>query len=326
MSHAFIEVWRELRAVRPVGEDQVQSAAIVWKGEETALELAVDAAGNLHLLAPVSGPSRRPMPPDFNGLRLAYGDLNGADCLNLRSPAAHEKMFAALCEELVEAMLDQGRDPWAAAIAIMRNWQSAWRPLRQPMSRSVQIGLAGELLVIQSLWLPAIGPDVIHLWSGPDRERHDFVSPSLHMEVKATTRSRHEHEISRVDQLRAPEGRRLLLVSVQLEESAMGVMSVATLVDQIIDAIRHDPAAVDGFLTRLDGLDWSDEMRRSPDLLRFHLRDAQVFEVDEEFPQLPPDFELPDGVLAIRYTISLANLPYLDAADVRGDIAASASA
>jgi hypothetical protein len=145
------------------------------------------------------------------------------------------------------------------------------------------------------------------------------------MEVKATTRSRHEHEISRLDQLRTPEDQRLLLASVQLEESAMGAQSVVTLVDEVLETIRQAPAARDEFLAKMDALDWSDEMRRSPELVRFHLREAQIFEVDEEFPQLPADFALPAGVLALKYTISLANLPYLDVAAVRADIASAIS-
>ncbi|QKC97165.1 PD-(D/E)XK motif protein [Mesorhizobium sp. NZP2298] len=326
MTATFIDIWRSLRASRPAGEDQIQSIAIVYNDVETPLRLAMDASGDLHLLAPTSGLATRPLPPDYNGLRLREGLLDVGVCLDLCSPAAHEKMFAALCGELVEAIIVHGREPWSAAIAIVRAWQSAWRPLRQPMSRPVQIGLVGELLVMQTLWLPALGSEAIHLWSGPDRERHDFVSPRLHMEVKATTKSRHEHEISRVDQLKAPDDRRLLLASIQLEESAMGTQSVATLIDGVMAAIRQDPAAVDSFLTKLDGFDWSDEMRRSPDLVRFHLRDAHIFEVDEEFPQLPIDFALPNGVLSIRYTISLANLPYLDAEAVRDDIAEAMAA
>jgi hypothetical protein len=312
MTATFVETWRALRTTRSVGEDQIQSTAIVCNDVETPLRLAVDASGDLHLLVPTSAGPARAIPPDYNGLRLREGLLENRACLDICSPVAHETMFAALCGELVKAIIVDRRDPWSAAIAIVRAWQSAWRPLRQPMSRSVQIGLIGELMVMQSLWLPALGSEAVHLWSGPDEERHDFVSLRLHMEVKATTKSRHEHEISRVDQLKA-----LLLASIQLEESIMGSQSVATLVDGVMAEIRHDAAAMDDFLAKVDDLNWSDEMRRSPDLVRVHLRDAQIFEVDDEFPQLPPDFSLPKGVIAIRYTISLTNLPYLDVDTVR---------
>lgn len=316
-----LETWRTLRAARPVGEDQVASAPVMMKGAATPLKLAVDAAGDLHLLVPTAGPPTLELPPDFNGLRLRPSRLAGGTCLDLCSPAAHEAMFATLCGQVVEAILVEEREPWAAALNIVRGWQSAWRPLRQPMPRRVQIGLAGELLMLRALWLSALGPEAVHLWSGPDRERHDFTSGRLHMEVKTTTRSRHEHEISRVDQLTVPEGRRLIFASVQLEESSRGAQSLATLVDAILEEIRRDPAAIDGFLTRLDGMDWSDEMRRSPDLLHFNFRDAQLFEVDEEFPRLPPTFTLPPGLISIKYSISVANLPFLDADSVIADIA-----
>lgn len=323
-NETLIATWRNLRADRPPGEELILTAPIAIGDEETSLTLAVDAAGALHLLAPVAGPPDRELPPDYNGLRLRQARFGRSDCLDLQSPAAHETMFAALCGQVIEAIHIDGREPWAAAISTVRSWQSAWRPLRQPMSRREQIGLAGELLVLRMIWLPALGSDAIHLWSGPDKERHDFVSDLLHMEVKATTRSRHEHEIARVDQLMVPEGRRLLFASLQLEESAAGVQSVATLADAVIDDIRRDPAAVDGFMTRLHAMNWSDEMRRSPELVRFHLRDAQIFEVDDDFPGLPQDFELPPGILSIRYTISMANLPVLASAEVLRDISALA--
>ena len=93
----------------------------------------------------------------------------------------------------------------------------------------------------------------------------------------------------------------------------MGSETLVNLVDSVTAAVRHDPAAIDSFLTKLDGLDWSDDMRRSS-------------EVDDEFPQLPANSILLNGVLAVRYTISLANLPQLDIAEVRQDIADATAA
>jgi hypothetical protein len=317
----LIQTWRALRIGRSsAGEDQIVSTPVLYEGVATDLELAVDVSGDLHLFAPVTGPPDRNLPPDYNGLRLRLRRLGGADYLDLHSPAAHEPMFAMLCAQVVEAIYLHGRQPWAATIAIVRGWHSAWKPVRQPISRSVQIGLAGELIILWHLWIPALGSEAVHLWSGPDQERHDFTGERIHMEVKSTTRSRHEHEISRVDQLRVPAGRRLLFASVQLEASSGGTESLASLIDAILSDLAHDPAAVDAFLTKITGLDWSDEMRRSPELFRFHLRDAQIFEVDDEFPRLSDDLELSGGVIAIRYTISLANLPFLDTATVMEDI------
>ena len=124
----------------------------------------------------------------------------------------------------------------------------------------------------------------------------------------------------------AAEGDRLFLASVQLEETQGGHLTLATLIDSISEAIRADSAAVDDFLIKLFRLDWDDEMRRSGELMRFNLRDATVHEVDDTFPRLPPDFRPPNGVVAVRYTISLANLEPFDPSDLAGLIAAEACA
>jgi hypothetical protein len=318
-------IWQELLRNRPIAEDQLAVADVQRDGAATGIQAAVDTARELRLRIPVTGPPTRTLPPDFNGPRIRHREVSSGQWLELSAPAAHEAMFAALCSQVVDAVHVEGREPWAAANTIVRNWQSAWRPVRQPMSKAEQTGLIGELIILRELWLPALGPSVVHLWSGPDTERHDFVGRMLHMEVKATRSSRHEHEISRVDQLSAVAGRRLLLASVQLEISAAGVESLATLIDDISATIGADPAAVDGFMSRVRDMEWSDEMRRSPELMRFNVRDAQIFEVDDEFPRLPEGFALPPGVTAIRYTISLMNLARLDPARVRADIQAQGS-
>lgn len=163
--------------------------------------------------------------------------------------------------------------------------------------------------------IPALGPEAIHLWSGPEYERHDFVGNRIHIEVKTTRKSLHEHEISRIDQLNAPAGRKLILVSVSLEESVAGTESVATKMDEVIDLIRSDSAASDAFMAKMAQIGWSDELRRSGELLRFHLRDAQIYEVNEAFPRLPAGFLCPDGIVAIKYTVDLANIPSIGVDD-----------
>jgi hypothetical protein len=180
------------------------------------------------------------------------------------------------------------------------------------MSKTIQVGLFGELLTLERIMLKALGPPVVHLWSGPESECHDFVGEAIHVEVKTTRRSRHEHEISRLDQLDASAGRKLLLVSILLEESLAGHETVGTKMDEIIDLIRIDPAATDAFMSKMVRMGWSDELRRSGQLLRFDLRDSHIFEVDGSFPRMPPGFTPPDGVVAVRYSIDLANIPSID--------------
>lgn len=303
--------WAELRARRPVSDDALATLPMLVDGGETPLSMGMDQAGNLHLLIPVLAGPAGAMPPDLIGLRVRHRRLESGQCLDLVASPSHERVFTPFCREVVDAVVGQRRDPWAAVAATIRAWQSAWKPARLEMEKSVQVGLVGELLVLRNLVIPSVGTAAVVSWSGPDSERHDFVIDKLHLEVKTTRRSRHEHEVSRLDQFRAPEGGELLVVSVLLEESVGGTETLATYVDSTTDLLRGDPAALDEFMAKLARLNWSDEMRRSGELLRFAVRDASAFRVDDDFPRLPDDFVVPSGVVSVRYTVDLANVPSL---------------
>lgn len=316
--------WAELRATRPNVEDALATREVRHAGVATGILMGMDQQGDLHLLVPVTAGPHVAEPADLTGLRVRHRITAKGEFLGLLATAAHERVFTPFCREVIEAVHAEGRDPWKAVASVIRQWQSAFRPGRQAMSRAAQVGLAGELLVLQRIMLPVLGPQAVFHWAGPDQERHDFVVGPVHVEVKTTRGSRHEHEISRLDQLWTAGGDQLFLASVQLEETQGGHLTLAALIDGIIDGIRADSAAVDDFLIKLSGLDWDDEMRRSGELMKFNLRDATVHEVDDVFPRLPPDFDRPNGVIAVRYTISLANLDPLDASDLADLIAAQA--
>jgi hypothetical protein len=310
--------WAELRAGRPAVEDALTSREVARDGAGTGILMGLDVQGDLHLLIPVTAGPSMPEPPDLAGLRVRHRILEAGQFLGLVASAPHERVFTPFCRDVIEAVHGQQREPWAAVSSTIRQWQAAWRPGRQSMSKTAQVGLAGELLILSRILLPKLGPAAVFHWSGPDSERHDFVIETVHFEVKTTRGSRHEHEISRLDQLWSAPGDQLLLASVQLEETQGGHLTVAALVDDIVDIIRGDGAAMDDFLSKLVRLDWDEEMRRSGELIRFNLRDAALYEVDASFPRFAPDFRMPLGVIALRYTISLANLPPVDDEDVVG--------
>ncbi|MEV4782136.1 PD-(D/E)XK motif protein [Burkholderia sp. LMU1-1-1.1] len=308
--------WSQLRALRPQSEDALAVIPIFIDGNETALSSAMDQAGLLHLLIPIAqGPAVAP-PADLNGLKVRHRRLETGGVLDLSAPPSHEQVFTPFCNEIIDAIVCQSRDPWKAVAAIIRSWQSAWKPARQAMDKIVQVGLFGELMVLRSLMIPILGSAAVDQWSGPEYERHDFVGDRLHIEVKTTRKSRPEHEISRLDQLCVPVGCQLLFVSVQLEESIGGNDSLAGQVDAIVDLLRKDAAALDLFMTKIANMGWSEEVRNSGELLRFFVRSADVYAVDDDFPRFSEDFSLPAGVVSVKYTIDLANLPSIGVDEV----------
>lgn len=314
------EHWAQLRAARPVFDDALATMPLTIHGAHTALSMAMDRSGYLHLLIPVDRGSSGPTPADLNGLRVRHRPLTTGEVIDLSAPSSHEPVFTPFCREVVNAVVVQRRDPWATVAATVRNWQSAWKPLPPEMSATVQVGLFGELFVLNNLMIPCLGPTAIDQWSGPESERHDFVGDGLHLEVKTTRKSRPEHEISRLDQLTVPAERGLLFVSIQVEQSSGGSRTLAGQVDDAIELLRKHPAALDGFMAKLARVGWSEEMRDSGELLRFHLKDCQIYEVNAGFPRLPDDFTPPSGVVAVKYTVDLANVPALDVDEAMGII------
>lgn len=302
-------VWEALRLQRPIATDALATSPVEVAGQETSILYGMSRSGDLHLVIPVSTGPTGTKPPDLKGLKVRHRQIGAEQCLVVEALACHERIFSPLCAEIITAILQQHRNPWDAVAAILRAWQSAWRPATPAMDKTTQVGLYGELFVMERIMVPVLGPAAVGRWSGPDWERHDFVHHSLHLEVKTTRKSVHQHEISRHDQLRVPVGRSLIVVSILVEESVAGAESLADPIDRLVEQLRTSPADCDEFLAKLSEVGWADEMRSSGELLRFHLRDARGYQVDDAFPRLPDEFELPDGVVAVRYTVDLVNLP-----------------
>ncbi|WP_173088727.1 PD-(D/E)XK motif protein [Devosia sp. 1635] len=320
------EMWATLRSHRPLSDGSVVTQPVSWAGQQTALLVGVSADNELHLMIPLADEQARRVIGDLNGLKVRMRITDTGPYLDLVASPQHERVFSPVCREVIEAVHAQGREPWAATDAVIRHWQSAWRASRQQMSQTVQIGLVGELIVLSRIMIPALGASAVLMWSGADSERHDFIANGLHLEVKTTKGSRHEHEISRLDQLWSEDGQSLLLGSIRLESTIGGSLSVATLIDETIEHLRAEPALVDDFQRKLLRLNWAEEMRRSGELLLFNLLDAGFYQVDNDFPRLPHDFSKPSGVIAVRYTISLANLPALSLGEVSDMLTDAAAA
>jgi Putative PD-(D/E)XK family member, (DUF4420) len=303
------ELWAELRSRRPSYDDALETVPAT--AAVSGSMYGVDLRGELHLLLPMEGPPSAPPFPDIRGLRLRERQLGGLGrYLDLIAAACHQTMFSPLCAEVLKGIEAERRQPWDAVLATVRAWQTAWKSRPLSMDKTVQVGLYGELLTLEHIMIPALGPRAVHHWSGPERERHDFVGASLHIEVKTTRKNRHEHEISRSDQLSVPAGRRLVLTSLLLEESVTGDESLAEKVDAVTDLLRGDATAADAFQAKLVQIGWSEELRSTGELLRFHTAfDSLILPVEGSFPRLPDDFVVPAGIVALRYTVDLANLP-----------------
>ncbi|UQB80136.1 PD-(D/E)XK motif protein [Pseudomonas shirazica] len=191
--------WASLREQRHTHEDIYEQVA-----EDLGVELiGVSKEGRLHLLLAIEVAPQN-LPPDLQSLQVRILE-GGQIWLDVSASSHHEELLTLVANKILHAIHIEGRDPAISVARIIDDMRAALRPLAPDLSAAEQIGLFGELWVLSNVLLPTIGPRVSHLWSGPESERHDFVGQGVHVEVKTTTRSEPKHEISRFDQLKAPQ-------------------------------------------------------------------------------------------------------------------------
>ena len=311
MSEITRQRWARLREECPPHETIYELA----DDDYEAGLIGVSDDGRLHLLlaidlAPLS------LPPDLQSIQVRV--LEGEQIwIDISARSHHEELLTLVANKVMYAIRIEGRDAAVSVERTIDDMRAALRTLIPDLSMNEQIGLFGELWVLSNVLFPTLGTRVCYLWSGPENERHDFVGQGVHVEVKTTTKSEPRHEISRLDQLRAPAGKRLLFISVLVEKSLGGDETLADRVDEIREKLGTDGHALDVFDSRLSQVGWHEGLRQTGALLRFTFRDIHVFEVAESFPRLPDDYIPPLGVTGIKYSINVGSLPSLDVTEVQ---------
>lgn len=306
MSSITATRWQSLR-------DQSQGPGILVERVDPEIPgclMGVDGDGHLHLMISI-GEEPFELPPALEAVAVQVIETDRT-YLDVCAKVHYEMIFTPMANQILVGVSVQGRKPIDVVTETIEEFRGALKPLKPDLTLSEQIGLFGEIWVLRNVLIPSIGASACYMWSGPDSERHDFIGNGAHIEVKTTTRSEDRHEISRMDQLRAPEGKRLLFASIQLERSEAGASTLATLIDEVVSVLGVDGKAIDAFESRLAKMRWHDGIRQSSELKKFNLRDAQFFEVEGSFPRLPDDYVPPRGITAIKYTIDISSRPVLD--------------
>jgi len=267
--------------------------------------IGADDEGRIHLLIALDEDPGE-LPQDLQGISVRVIEVDRT-YLDVSARSHYEPIFTPLANQVFKALVIQGRKPIDAVTNVIGDFRGALKPIAPELGISQQIGLFGELWVLWRIMLPTLGARACNLWSGPLRERHDFVGDSAHLEVKTTVGSDDRHDISRIDQLRAPMDKRLLFASIKLERSIDGEETIATKIDEVIGALGQDGKMIEVFESKVGKVGWHDGLRQSGSLFRFNLRDCLIFDVVGTFPRLPDDYIPPRGIVGIKYTIDVSS-------------------
>lgn len=180
------------------------------------------------------------------------------------------------------------------------------------LSSDLEVGLFGELMVLDCL-VSALGEtEAVAAWRGPNGDEHDFDLGSGDLEVKSTLSEKRVHWIGSLTQLEPTPGRALWLLSMQLTTGLSEALTIADLIAKVRS--RLIGTDLDAFEKRLFSSGWRDTygntVRR-----RFLLRSTPaLLPVDERFPALTQERVAAAGMPLARlreiaYSIDVVGLP-----------------
>ena len=211
--------------------------------------------------------------------------------------------------------------PLAAAVAAGVERHRAVLAARTGLTIEQEIGLYGELLLLEHLIAQTGAESALAAWQGPAAEEHDYVLDRLDLEVKTTVSERRRHTVHGLTQLVPVHDTPLSLVSIQLTRTAPGQ---GRSLPELIGHVRHNAAGhVVTLDRRLAALGWDPEdADLCPTIWRLRTR-PRAYLVDAQFPAITPDTlrHVPYHALVeqVTYRIDVTDLtPYTPAHPVAG--------
>lgn len=270
--------------------------------------LAFDYAGNRHLLiASPQTPAEAFTPRRWAGLEvelvvLELGVSGQRHWFDFTcTDAAFSNVFRSLCADLLDELCVRNAATIRVVTEVLDTWAMFWNR-DTGMTYKVELGLAGELLLIRDFLLPARS-DWLEMWQGPSSGRHDFVSASTSIEVKTTSRSQGPtvHTFQSIHQLADPVGGELLLFSVALASDALGEITVQSLVNDIDSSCT--PGSAPRFHRKLGDVGWSPSETYPGRWRRLH---TDFYRVNADFPRLTPEtISTPKAVIDVSYSLDM---------------------
>jgi hypothetical protein len=308
----LLSIWTELAEAPP-------SAAGLQR-----IRLDIDAAADI--FACIFWPSRCPglliegegahrpagdRIPTCRGVRMIHEILPGTEPRTLLRVMLEEKdlsdIFAVMSADLVAATAAQPSAASALRRCIDRlcMWQGLFEKIPpEGLSEEKQRGLLGELLVLETLFLPRMSEiEAVDAWTGPDPAHQDFILGGLAVEVKTSMAKRHARiQIANEKQLDDRPHEVLLLAFLRLDESAAHGDSLPAAVARVRQRLGSAPGAAQALDDRLAMSGYLDVHAPRYVRNRWQCSERRYFRVEGDFPRLT-EANLPAGVGDIRYSI-----------------------
>lgn len=262
--------------------------------------------------------SRNEKMPEGLGFHVTRvnSEKNGLVWLALtRSPNGNLELFSAMVSDVLHAILATGSGDHSrelrAFLGRIRAWQEFMRKGAVPLSAENEVGLVGELTVLEKMLDVGMAPETaIKAWSGPLDGLRDFELGFGAIEVKTTVASAGlVAKIGSLEQLDDTNCKPIFLGAVKYALTETG-QTLPEKISAIRAQLESDPITLSEFDERVLAAGYMPA--HSPQYhRRFSLREIAILEVGENFPRLMHGNVKP-GVISARYEINLEPLLSLD--------------
>ncbi len=224
------------------------------------------------------------------------------------SESSYYEIFLVLSSDLLEVLSSADTDQKAFEMFINR--MDHWRDfLKLSRSRSLsfeeEIGLFGELTILEKLITRNPSLDVLSTWKGPLGKSHDFIRPNLSLEIKTSLfKKKSLLSISSEFQL---DGKNLYLGHVVIDDSfdSPKNKSIPDLIEDIEKKLTEDSFSLFRGLVISAGykIEESEKYRNR----KYSTSSIEFYEVTEDFPKITQK-NINPKICEVRYKINVGGI------------------
>jgi len=236
-----------------------------------------------------------------------------------RNKSANTEMFILMAADLlatVNLLKQDELQTYRLFVSRIKSWQQFMeRPQLQRLSEEEEIGLVGELTVVEKFIDAGVAPDfIIEIWKGPANGLRDFIAQGLCIEVKSTiSTTSFSAQISSLEQLDDLDSQSIYLAALRFCTQQEG-RTLPQLVKTIRSKIdeKGQVAFERSLLLAQYQEAFSDQYQKT-----FMLIEERYFLMTESFPRITrSNTPLEIGSAKYEIEIDLITEPSLEFSDI----------
>ena len=266
------------------------------------------------------------IPNSFNAIEIDIVEFSGENTrfLCILKDNSLLEIFTLMIQDIADKCRDFS-DTEVINRAIDRlftEWTQLLMPSRSGIGKSKQIGLWGELFILNEKIKQAYPvSEAVNFWIGPENKKQDFTVNNLALEVKTTLAgSSPSIKITSLEQLEKITDK-LFLVQLFINQASSDdgdSMSLQDIYDQIWESIdENDPATKTNFMLKAGKI--MNKAKKTEKNEKFLHQSYDLYNVDDSFPSISSS-DLPDPIRNVKYDIDTSKIRHLLSTETLEDI------